>query len=99
MCSKAWQDLFLKSSNPAEALNVGFETHSLFDDETYRFQMHRDLLQWDQALKLAQRYVSRPNLTLPRLSSSKPIDLDGARLAPGEIPSISREYGQQLELT
>lgn len=52
------QDLFLKSSNPVEALN-----------------MHRDLLQWDQALKLAQK------------------------LAPAELPAISKEYGQQLELT
>lgn len=37
--------------------------------------MYRDLLQWEQALKLAQR------------------------LAPAEIPAISREYAQQLELT
>ena len=37
--------------------------------------MRRDLLQWDQALTLADR------------------------LAPDEIPIISREYGQQLEFT
>ena len=37
--------------------------------------MRRDLLQWDQALTLADR------------------------LAPGEIPTISREFAQQLEFT
>ena len=37
--------------------------------------MRRDLLQWEQALTLADR------------------------LAPGETPTISREYGQQLEFT
>ena len=37
--------------------------------------MRRDLLQWEQALALADR------------------------LAPGETPTISREYGQQLEFT
>ena len=37
--------------------------------------LRRDLLQWDQALTLADK------------------------LAPGETPTISREYGQQLEFT
>ncbi|XP_023331956.1 WD repeat-containing protein 19 [Eurytemora carolleeae] len=55
----------------AQAQNLFLQSSSPVE----ALHMRRDLLQWDQALTLADR------------------------LAPGETPLISREYGQQLEFT
>jgi hypothetical protein len=60
-CRSTWRSSVLATHTVASAVCTWLvDTALLLTVDANAVQMHRDLLQWDQALKLAQRWVALP---------------------------------------